>query len=151
MTARSETFDECLNEIVSPALDELGFEFDKSRTYRRLNTDKTRVEVINFQLGQRRLEGRFTVNLGVTASDQSEAVDLAKAYPHDCRFQTRIGPLLPPRSELLKNVPYLGMFFGAHDKWWRFSEDKAFTSRQVEDVFDKIMTHGIPWLEAHAS
>ena len=79
MTARSDIFAECLNEIVSPRLIDMGFEFDKSRTYRRFVNDQTAVEIINFQLGQRRLEGKFTVNLGVFFQAQSKDIALKKA------------------------------------------------------------------------
>lgn len=153
MTARSDTFDQCLVEVVSPKLDEIGFKFDSSRTYRRLVNSETVVEIINFQLGQRRLEGKFTVNLGVLTEDQaqSKGVELTEAYPYSCQFQNRIGCVLPPKSELLKDVPYLGMIFGSHDKWWRFSGDKEFTLRQVNDVYEEIINYGVPWLEAHSS
>ena len=151
MTARSETFAECLNEIVSPKLNDIGFSFDKSRTYRRLVHDQTGVEIINFQLGQRRLEGKFTVNLGVLLPHEEQDLDLLKAYPYSCNYQSRIGSVLPPKSELLKTVPYLEMIFGSHDKWWRFSADKEFTSRQGSEVCEKIIKYGVPWLEKHPS
>ena len=151
MTARSDTFADCLKEIVSPELAELGFRYDRSRTYRRLNPDQSSAEVVNFQLGQRRLEGRFTVNLGATSGDIIGNGILSKIQSHNCLHQSRLGKVLPPRSELLKDVPYLGMMFGANDKWWRFTEDKEFTSRQVRDVLENILNHGIPWLETNSS
>jgi len=150
MSARSDVFDECLSELVSPRLGKLGFDFDRSRTYRRLLPDQAVVQVVNFQLGQRRLEGKFTVNLGVLSEKLAEekGIELKKAYPYHCQFQDRIGCVLPPRSEWLKDVPYLGMIFGSHDKWWRFSADKEFTLRQVGEVCDKVVDHGVPWLES---
>ena len=151
MTARSETFAECLQEVVTPKLNVIGFVFDKSRTYRRLVREQTGVEIINFQLGQRRLEGKFTVNLGVLMQDHAKDVELMKAYPYSCNYQNRIGCVLPPKSELLKGVPYLGMIFGSHDKWWRFSADKEFTLLQVSEVCEKIVNYGIPWLEKHSA
>ena len=153
MTARSDTFDECLIEIVSPKLINIGFKFDKSRTYRRFTNQQTVAEIINFQLGQRRLEGKFTVNLGVLSQQEArlKGVELSKAYPYSCPSQNRIGCVLPPKSELLKDVPYLGMIFGSHDKWWRFSADKEFTQRQLKDVCEKIINSGVPWLEDHSS
>jgi len=153
MTARSKALDECLAELVSPKLNDIGFDFDKSRTYRRIVNDKSVVEIINFQLGQRRLEGKFTVNLGVLSQDQAQAkgVELKKAYPYSCQYQERIGCVLPPKSELLKDIPYLEMIFGSHDRWWRFSADKEFTLRQVSDVCEKIISYGVPWLEKYSS
>ena len=149
MSARSDTFDSCLAELVTPRLSERGFGFDHSRTYRKIVDGGEAVEIVNFQLGQRSLEGKFTVNLGVLSRAEADAQDLAldRAYPYSCRYQNRIGRVLPARSERLRNLPYLGMFFGAHDKWWRFSEDRALTSRQLETVCDLIVAHAIPWLE----
>ncbi|MGI9318616.1 MAG: DUF4304 domain-containing protein, partial [bacterium] len=72
MTARSDTFDACLIEIVSPKLIDIGFEFDKSRTFRRFADQQTVAEFINFQLGQRSLEGKFTVNLGVLTQKEAQ-------------------------------------------------------------------------------
>lgn len=94
MTARSETFAECLQEVVTPKLNDIGFVFDKSRTYRRLVREQTGVEIINFQLGQRRLEGKFTVNLGVLTEDHEKDIELMKAYPYSCNYQDRIGYIL---------------------------------------------------------
>jgi len=153
MTARSDTFDECLAEAVTPKLIEMGFMFDKSRTYRKLVNANATVEIIGFQLGQRRLEGKFTVNLGVLTQTEADekGIELITANPHSCRYQNRIGCVLPPKSEMLKNIRYLGMFFGSHDKWWRFSAEKEFTLRQVKDVYEEIVDHGIPWLENYSS
>ena len=145
--------DECLEEAVTPKLTDMGFIFDKSRTYRRLVNEGITVGIVNFQLGQRRLEGKFTVNLGVLS--QAEAIEkdieLKKAFPHSCRYQNRIGCVLPPKSEMLKNVRYLGMIFGSHDKWWQFSADNEFTLLQVKEVCEMIINYGIPWLENHSS
>ena len=153
MSARSDTFDICLAERVTPRLAELGFRFDNSRTCRRLVDAGETVEIVNFQLGQRSLEGKFSVNLGVLSRTEADAQDLAldRAYPHNCRYRNRIGCILPPRSKKLANLPYLGMFFGSHDKWWPFSEDKGSTSRQLEAVCDLIVDHAIPWLESYPS
>lgn len=109
------------------------------------------VEIINFQLGQRSLEGKFTVNLGKLSDEDRGDVELGKAYPYHCRIQTRIGPILPPRSVHLAAIPVLALFFGAHDQWWRFSEDKAFTFRQLQKVTELVVSHAVPWLEARSA
>lgn len=153
MTARSDTLDECLAELVSPQLQDIGFHFDNSKTYRRIASDQSIVEIINFQLGQRRLEGKFTINLGVLTQEQAQSrgVELKKAYPHSCQYQERIGCVLPPRSERLKDIPYLGMIFGSHDRWWRFSADKNFTLLQLDKACEQVINYGLPWLEKYSS
>lgn len=147
MTVRSEVFTEGLRTVVSPGLVPLGFVFDRSRTYRRILQGGQVVEIINFQLGQRSLEGKFTVNLGKLSGEARGDVELSKAYPYHCRTQTRIGPILPPRSERLAAVPVLGLLFRAHDKWWRFSDDRTLTFAQLRKVTRLIVSHAVPWLE----
>lgn len=149
MTARADNFLECLQQVVSPRLQALGFVFDKSRTYRRFSEDGCKVEIVNFQLGQRRLEGRFTVNLGVLTRAQADGLDLKKAYPWQGSYQNRLGCVRPPRSERLKDAPFLGMFFGRHDKWWRFSAEREYRSRRLDEACDMIVEHGVPWLERY--
>ena len=55
--------------------------------------------------------------------------------------------ILPPRLKLLADVPYLRLFFGPRDIWWRFSADRALTMRNILDVRDRILDYGVPWLE----
>ena len=149
MTARADNFLECLQRVVSPRLRSFGFVFDKSRTCRRFADDGAGVEIVNFQLGQRRLEGRFTVNLGVLNRARADGIDLRKAYPWHCSYQNRLGCVRPPRCERLEYVPFLGMIFGRHDKWWRFSTESEFTSRQLNEACDMIVDYGVPWLERY--
>lgn len=151
MSARSDTFDRCLRRIVSPRLEALGFTFDKSRSYRRVDTARASVEIVQFQLGQRSMEGRFTVNLGVLEAAEAAGVALDKALPVHCRRQTRIGFAAPPRWPRLERIPAIGFLFGARDRWWRFSAETAFTTRQLEQACGEIQRHGIAWLERQAA
>jgi hypothetical protein len=147
MTARAEVFGQGLRDVVSPELAPLGFVFDRSRTYRRMLDGGRVVEIINFQLGQRSLEGRFTVNLGKLSNELRDDVALEKAYPYHCRTQTRIGLVLPPRSPRLANLPVLGPFFAPRDRWWRFSDDRTLTFAQLRQVTRLTVSHAVPWLE----
>ena len=128
-----------------------GFDFDNSRSYRRIDRERGSVEVINFQLGQRSLEGRFTVNLGWLSREYANDVELARARVYQCRYQQRIGLLLPPRFAWATKLPVLGFLFGARDRWWRFDADADFTREQLRRVTALLEAHAIPWLESRTA
>jgi hypothetical protein len=65
MSEASTTFDQELRAVVLARLRDHGFAFDGSRTFRRALGGGAIAHVVNFQLGQRSLQGRFAVNLGV--------------------------------------------------------------------------------------
>jgi len=146
MSARSQLFDQILASMYLPALS--GFTFDRSRTFRRVVETGTCVEIINLQLGQRSLEGRFTVNLGVFKSGDLAAIPLAKAKEYHCKhvYRTRIGLIIPPRFSLLADIPFLGIFFAPRDRWWKFSDNPEQTTVQMSIVLNLIRTYGLPWL-----
>lgn len=149
MNQRIKIFNDCLREIVKPNLGNLGFKFDNSRTFRRIRDNAIEAEIINFQLGLRSLEGKYTVNLGVYQLNDNNTTKLEKALPHDCNCEaeSRIGALIPPKIEFLKNTPVLGYFFGSPDKWWKFSNDHVSTRTNLEIVNKYIIRFGIPWLQ----
>lgn len=148
MSARASTFDKALREIAVPALQEHGFGFDGSRTFRRL-TGST-CQIINFQLGQRSLAGKFTVNLGVFSDGDRPEISAARANDFDCLAErrTRIGALMPGRFPRLAKLPYVGFLFGVADKWWPFSADASRTRIAVSGALDRILAHGLGWLNA---
>lgn len=149
---RTSGFDRALRAIAVPALAAHGFRFDGSRTFRRLSEDGNASRIIQFQLGQRGMAGRFTVNLGVFAAGDSPGVTPDRAQAHHCHFarRMRIGMLIPVRFPALARVPGLGVLFGPRDTWWSFGEDAARTAKAVTACIDRIDAHGLGWLEANA-
>ena len=147
MSSRVRTFDRSLREVVRPVLHAQGFVFDQRRTFRRIHAQRRFAEMIHFQIGQRSLAGRFTVNLGMLAPEDMDGIDPEKARPHDCPFENRvrIGFLLPASIPALSRLPLLGVLLAAKDRWWRFSEDETYTSRQLTKVMDLVLTYGLPW------
>jgi uncharacterized protein DUF4304 len=100
MPPLARAFSENLRKLVVPALTEAGFAFDGSRTFRRLPSGSPCVQIINFQLGQRFMEGRFTVNLAVYNPEDATAQMQPKlACEHHCsaRLRQRLGVLIPGR------------------------------------------------------
>jgi hypothetical protein len=153
MSTRATAFDHALRDIAVPALSSRGFRFDGGRSFRRRSGDRQRCAIINFQLGQRSMAGRFTVNLGVFAEGDSPGVDVARAREHDCRFdrRTRLGQLVPHRFSRLARLPYVGNLFGPRDRWWSFSDDGVRTQAAMSAVVDLIVVHGLHWLDTVAA
>lgn len=150
MSSRASAFDKALRDVAVPALAAHGFKFDGSRTFRRLLGDGRSSQIVNFQLGQRSLEGTFTVNLGIFIEGDRLGVRPDHAKEYDCQFErrTRIGALIPPRFPRLASLPLVGMLFGIPDKWWPFSDDLSRTCASVSTAVDMIAGHGLGWLSA---
>jgi hypothetical protein len=150
MSAQSLIFDRALRKVVVPALAGHGFTYDGSRTFRRVSPDGERADLINFQLGQRSLEGKFTVNLGVFKADDRTEIAVRKAMEYHCPLQrrVRIGLVLPPRISALAKLPVVGFLFGGQDRWWRFSADEVMTTLEMQRVVGLVIEHGLAW---HAS
>ncbi|PTS82663.1 hypothetical protein DBR00_16185 [Pseudomonas sp. HMWF032] len=148
MSARASAFDNALREIAVPALASHGFKFDGSRTFRRFSEGRRTCLIINFQLGQRSMAGKFTINLGVFVEGDNPGISTSRANAYDCRFErrTRIGALIPLQFPKLASLPWIGFLFGGPDKWWVFSDDSSDTDAVLSDAVDKITAHGLSWL-----
>ncbi len=152
MTTRSDAFNKGLRNIVEPVLNDHGFKFDKSRTFRRVCHNEDFSEIINFQLGQRSTEGTFTVNLAVFVDGDADNISVTKALEYHCKpsRRERLRSLMPNWTSVLAGKPILRRWFPATtDKWWKFSENEKFTQKQQAKVLQEIMTYGIPWLESN--
>lgn len=149
MSARASAFDKALQEIAVPALTAHGFRFDGSRTFRHLSEDRRTSQIINFQLGQRSMAGKFTVNLGVFVQGDRRGVSPSQANESDCPFErrTRIGALIL-RFPKLASLPFIGFLFGSPDKWWTFSDDPTRTAAAVSAAVDKVTAYGLSWFNA---
>jgi hypothetical protein len=154
MSEAAKTFDHILRASARDALRERGFDFDRSRTFRRYPIPGAISQIVNFQLGQRSMEGRFTVNLGVYVPGEvpSNPADLQpdRACEYHCAWKRRerLGRLLPRPLPALQNVPLLGALFGPQDVWWTFSTDAARTQRSMERVLALLLNRGLAWLDA---
>lgn len=130
-----------------------GFSFDGSRTFRRSFKNGTIAQLVNFQLGQRSLEGQFTVNLGVfvlgEVSSNPSDVTASNALEYNCsgHRRTRLGTLRPGLLPALTNVPIVGALFGKKDAWWSFFEDQARTDSSLRECLSVLEQYGFAWLE----
>ena len=146
------TFDRALREVAKSRLEPLGYKFDGRRTFRRSVAAGRCAQIVNFQLGQRSLQGRFAVNLGVFIAGRDSApadvtVENVMEYHCPAERRQRLGLLMPRASEALERFPGIGILFGRKDKWWPFSADAASTQVRLREATDAIERYGLPWIE----
>lgn len=147
MPSHARSFSEHLRSVVGPALAEAGFAFDGRRTFRRLPKGTPCVQIINFQLGERFMEGKFTVNLAVyDPAEASAQVAPSEAFEYHCaaRLRQRVGFLIPSPLRVFAPLPAIGVLFRPRDKWWR-----AGLPGDVEKATEAVVSYGLPWLEAN--
>ena len=143
-SSRLDVLNRGIKEVLDADLRALGFRYDgASRTFRRSVGEF--VQIINFQAGQRSLEGRFTVNLGVFHPEYHDngRDPGAKPLEYHClvEFRSRIGGLID--SPILR---FLGLPMPS-DKWWPFSPDASQVRRELDRVKPLVLGKAVPWLE----
>lgn len=150
MARHSRTLDTALRQAVAPALAAHGFRFDGSRTFRRLSDEGRVAEIVNFQLGQRSLAGRFTVNLGVFVLGDAAGVGAGQANEYHCApaRRARLGLIEPPRFPRLAGLPYLGALFAPKDRWWPIAAEPARAPAAVAEALERILGHGLAWFRS---
>jgi hypothetical protein len=150
MSGRTSAFDHALREIAVPALSNHGFMFNGGRTFRRVSVDGRTCQIIDFQLGQRSMEGKFTINLGVFVEGDQPGLSTQRANVDDCRFEQRrrIGTLIPLRFPTLASLPWIGFLFGTPDKWWRLSAEPSHINAALSAAVDELINRGLSWLNA---
>ena len=161
MAERTKLLKTLIKQIVAPTLQEEGFRFDGERTFRKLGASGQTCQIINFQVGQRFMAGKFTINLGVYSSDTSLEPDhpaLSEANEWNCLpgFRRRLGVLIRSRWTILW-TRYLGdsgsvwwkhILYGPGDRWWPFSEDHVSTAASISSALACLQKFGLPWLMA---
>lgn len=143
----ARSFTRRLREEAAPALAPLGFVFDGSRTFRRFPEGRAGVQIVNYQLGERFLAGRFTVNLAVYDPARCAAqVDATKALEYHCdaALRQRLGLLTPSRWRALERLPVAGRLFRPKDTWWAADDATA-----IAEAGSAVTAYGLAWLEAH--
>lgn len=142
--SQASEFTKRLRGSVRPLLQNPDFDFDGSRTFRRV-TENSILQIVNFQIGLRSLQGRFTVNLAVCHLDSAGVgIEPMRLKESDCAMDARqrLGFLIPARFSTFSKLPGIGLIFRPRDKWWRVEDEVAFAL-----VCDAIRDYGLPWLE----
>ena len=147
MAGAERSFTRRLREEGAPAFADIGFVFDGSRTFRRFPQGPACVQIINFQLGDRFMSGRFTVNVAVYDPARCAVqVESKKALEHHCApaLRQRLGFLIPSRLRALERLPIVGLLFRPRDTWWAADDVTAIVAAR-----EAVIAHGLPWLETH--
>jgi hypothetical protein len=129
-------FDKSLRAVARPALEKHGYAFDGRRRFVR-QTGSGKDLVIEFQLGVRSAQGRFTVNL--IAGDQRARLAMLRPSPA-ARVVER---LLGDRDPWWKGI------FLPKDRWWPVSSRQPQMDAAVGETIAAIEAYGLSWLEGH--
>jgi len=161
-TSRIIVLERGVVEQLKPFLEKRGFTYEpRTRTFRRVSDELT--QIIDIQVGQRSMEGSFTVNLGVFHPRYFDKT-IDKAPPANPRefhclaeYRQRLGQL---RDTLLtktmkrwvKNTEHWFSWWlvTPPDRWWKFSGLEGEVRRSLENVIEVLKNQGIPWLEENA-
>ena len=125
-----------LVKAIHPRLKDVGFR-KRRHTFNR-STEPGIIQVINFQMGQRSLQGQFTINFGIAIEEawSLRRRDSAGQFPafvseYECEFRQRLSQL---RGE-------------QRDIWWDLSRQ----ARASAEIGDVVLGEGTTWLEARAT
>ena len=128
----SAIFDKSLRSVAKPALEIHGFKFDGRRRFNRAQNGK---EVgIEFQLGQRFMEGKFTVNLVI--GEKTDRLGTIR----ETRFSRFVNRLFGSFDPWWKGI------FLPKDKWWNLSNSESQMDKSILEAVACIEKHGLPWL-----
>lgn len=125
-----------LVKAIHPRLKDVGFR-KRRHTFNR-SAEPGIIQVINFQMGQRSLQGQFTINFGIAIEEawSLRRRDSAGQFPafvseYECEFRQRLSQL---RGE-------------QRDIWWDLSRQ----ARASAEIGDVVLGEGTTWLEARAT
>ena len=115
---------------IKPLLQARGFR-KKAALFWRDNGDVIDVVTVQRSQWNDSTSARFTINLGLYWKHIQGLVGRTVPLPreYDCTVQTRLGGLLPERTDL----------------WWEVSGPDL--SAVAQDVIEKLLQYGLPWLE----
>ena len=123
-------------KTIHPRLKDVGFH-KRRHTFNR-SAEPGIIQVINFQMGQRSLQGQFTINFGIAIEEawSLRRRDSAGQFPpfvneYECEFRQRLSQL---RGE-------------QRDIWWDLSRQ----ARASAEIGDVVLGEGTTWLEARAT
>ena len=115
------------------------------------------VQVVEFQIGDERLAGLFTVNLGVYNKDLSrpfapiakeEQIYSPTAYYCYDDLTKRLGYFVIPKQSLIKRILKRPPE-APSDYWWEQSADETKMVRTMQQVKELIAGPGMSWLEKY--
>jgi hypothetical protein len=145
MASVEPAFTENLRRILAPPLKDAGFTFDGRRVFRRSVGERD--QIVDLQVGERSMQGKFTINLAVfDPRIDSPDVERAAVREFHCGAarRQRLGLLLPSRFAALSGVPLIGILCGPKDRWW-----SAYGAEGMDEAKNAFFNYGVTWLEHH--
>jgi hypothetical protein len=142
MPSVEPAFTQRLRQVIAPVLVGEGFVFDERRVFRRVARGG-RVHIVDVQVGDRFMAGKFTMNLAVfDPTEDTGHGDAATVREHHCAWKRRhrLGLLVPPRLPALERLPIVGFLFGPKDIWW-----SAHDITGLERARAALIAYGLPW------
>lgn len=125
-------FDKSLRTVAKPALEKHGFKFDGRRRFNRIQNGK---EIsIEFQLGQRFMQGKFTVNIAI--GEQATRLGIVR----ETKFSRFVNRLFGSFE------PWWKCIFLPKDKWWKLGKSASRMDKSIVAAVSCIEKHGLPWL-----
>ena len=134
-TVRARAFHGAIQTAAAPPLRARGFAFDGRATFRRRleHPGRWALHIVHFQMGQRSMEGQFTVNLAVYHPALSLVSVTDRPTVGDCplEMRRRLGFFLHPPM----------------DRWWPLFEDDPAMTNEISGLIPLLVDEGLPWLE----
>ena len=125
-------FNRSLQKVAKPELETLGFEFDGKRRFTRINNNSEE-QVIEYQVGTRALQGRFTVNL-----------ISGKRFERLAMIRPTILSRIANRVFGDYNPWWKGLFM-PKDDWWIISPFQKEMDSIIENTVSDLKSFGIIW------
>ena len=136
-------FNSSLRKVAVPVLKELGFAFDRSRTFSRLGPDGAVWEV-QFQLGVRSMQGQFTVNLRLHQPNERE-LSARIGGVHKTRWTRLLAKVFKDEGSLWRTL------LGPRDKWWCISAAPDEMQGALAEATAWLRADAIDWFQANTN
>lgn len=151
-----QEFDRQLLAEASPFLVSAGFVAGADRIFRRAveHEGTHSIQIIEFQIGSRSMDGQFTVNLAVFNLQHLPAhwhkIEGEPESP-DCMSDLvqRLGFFRSPQPTLLDRL--FKRQLTPHDHWWMLSAHRPKMQSAIREVLLLISTSGFDWLQSETS
>ena len=152
--AKRKQFYGQLKAVIKPELVRAGFDSDGDRVFRRLvpKDDLPVIQIIEFQVGVKRLIGKYTANVGVFSNrflPENWHVVSGAPVPLDClpAMRERLGYFFDPPRSLTDSL--LGRSKQPrHDYWWDQFADEEKMAKGLRSVLLCLQQEVLPWLDS---
>ena len=140
MTEDHRVFEWALREVVKPELAKIGFRPTGGRRFRAIKGDGATWEV-EFQLGVRALEGKFTVNLMVQEPNSKSPTIVRIGSVRQSWRSRFLARLFPSPRSIWRTL------LGARDLWWPLTPFEHEARTSFSSVVAILLSDGVAWFQ----